>query len=773
MSDISLPQNNTPATAPVALQHQASWRKWVGLGVLTLGLAIVIIDTTLLNVSLSNIIKDLHTDLQSLQWVITAYALVLAAFTITGGRLGDLFGRKKMFMLGAIIFAVGSFIASVSHSIPVLLLGESIIEGFGAALMLPATASLVVANFSGKDRATAFGIWGGAAGASSAVGPLLGGYLTTHYSWRWGFRINVLVAALVIIGSLWLLNESRDERKPKLDWWGVLLSSLGLFAVTFGIIESSTLGWWHAKKAFEIFNHTVSLGSLSLVPLAMAVGFVILAIFVWFELYTESRGNSPLVSMKMFQNRQFTSGVITISILSLGMTGMLFALPVFLQAVMRLDALHTGIALVPLSAAILVMAPIVGILSRKIQPRYFIQLGLFIDVIAAFILRNSIKLNVSVGHLIPGLALYGIGMAFVFAPISNVILSAVPVDQSGEASGVNNTMRQVGATLGAAIIGAAVLTSLSTHLAQGIQASTVIPQASKQQIISKVSDPNSNVEFGAFMLPAGTPPAIANELKALVDQSTTKSTRDAYIYSALFAFIGLIVALFIPKTAIAASGNIEDVSAEGSGPGRMAYATAGLAILLGILGSALLLHQSNAQVVTTGATPSISDIQNAFQPPANISTSTPTTTVASTSGPSNALSGTPITANPAPVAPPAGGTVPTTTYRNSTMGFSVMFNNQWQVHEVAANEAVAVNQSGQQVSIQSYPFSGQLSEVDYQLKHGGSVSETHASQYNGLSAVGFTTNTGQSGIAFVHGGLLYYIMGSAWQQSPLANITFL
>src|SRR5436853_1185763 len=182
-------------------------KKWAPLLVLSLALAIIIIDTTLLNVSLSTLVRELHTTLQSLQWVISAYSLTLAALTVTGGRIGDLFGRKKMFRAGAIIFAAGSFIASISRNVPTLLIGESIIEGFGAALMMPATASLLVAKYRGHDRSIAFGIWGAVAAAASAIGPIVGGFLTTHYSWRWGFRINVGVVALLLAGSSILGDE--------------------------------------------------------------------------------------------------------------------------------------------------------------------------------------------------------------------------------------------------------------------------------------------------------------------------------------------------------------------------------------------------------------------------------------------------------------------------------------------------------------------------------------------------------------------------------------
>ncbi len=241
------------------MNDQSFLRKWGSLMVLSLALAIIIIDTTILNVSLGTIIRDLKTDIQSIQWVITIYALILAAFTITGGRLGDFFGRKKMFIIGAIVFAVGSFIASISHHVGLLLIGEAVIEGFGAAMMLPATASLLVANYRGRDRAVAFGVWGGVAAASAALGPIVGGFLTTHYSWRWAFRINVFIAAILVVGAF-LVHESRDEsERPRLDFTGIILSAAGLLSLVFGIIESETYGWLKAKEVFMIGSHAIKI----------------------------------------------------------------------------------------------------------------------------------------------------------------------------------------------------------------------------------------------------------------------------------------------------------------------------------------------------------------------------------------------------------------------------------------------------------------------------------------------------------------------------------
>jgi EmrB/QacA subfamily drug resistance transporter len=519
--------------------------------VLGLALAIIIIDTTLLNVSLSTIIREFKTTIQSIQWVITAYSLTLAALTITGGRIGDLFGRKRMFMTGAVIFAIGSLVASISHSVPVLLLGESIIEGIGAALMMPATASLLVANYQGRDRGIAFGVWGGIAGAASAIGPLLGGYLTNNYSWRWGFRINVVVVALLLLGSF-LIRESRDTReKPKLDIPGVFLSAIGLLAIVFGFIESSTYGWFEAAQDITLFGHSFTIFGGSFVPFVIIIGVMFLNIFFLWEQRVEARGDTPLVSMKLLKNRTFTAGSLTTAIVTLGMVGIVFTLPVFLQAVLKLDALHTGLALLPLSLTMLVVAPISGILTNKFPAKYIILTGLIFDLIGMFVLRQSLSVSATTTTLIPGLILYGAGMGMVMAQISNLTLSAVAVQEAGEASGVSNTFRQVGSSLGSAVIGAVLLTSLTANITSGIQKSAVIPEQMKSQFVEIVSKQSSNVEFGGgAQLSTSVSSPIIKEIVTISNQSTVDSAKNAMVYAGFFILLAFIVAgVLLPNQA--------------------------------------------------------------------------------------------------------------------------------------------------------------------------------------------------------------------------------
>jgi EmrB/QacA subfamily drug resistance transporter len=522
-------------------QQETLVRKWGPLFVLSLALAIVIIDSTLLNVSLSTLTRELHTNLQSLQWVISAYSLMLAALTVTGGRLGDLFGRKRMFKLGAIIFAAGSFLASISRNVPVLILGESIIEGIGAAMMMPATASLLIAKYRGHDRALAFGIWGGVAAAASAIGPILGGFLTTHFTWRWGFRINVVVAAILVTGSV-IIEDAHPPNAKKIDWIGVFFSALGLFFVVFGIIESTTYGWIHARKPFPAWQP----GSMSIVPLAIAIGVIILAGFAFWEWRLEERGGTPIVSMQLFRNRTFVSGASVVGVLMLAQNGVIFSLPVFLQSVKQLDAFHTGLTLLPMSLMLLIVSPTAAHLTKSINHKRLVQTGLVINTIAILVLRHSLAANMKLTSLIPGLALYGIGLGLVLSQINNLTLSSVAVSEAGEASGVVNTFRQIGASLGAAIIGAVLLSAILTNLERGVVGSSAIPQPSKVAIDRMLRAQASGLAFGGDEIFARMPPPVRAQMVAMRWESTTTGIRTAFLFGAAFALLGLVVSAWLP-----------------------------------------------------------------------------------------------------------------------------------------------------------------------------------------------------------------------------------
>lgn len=528
--------------------NQVGFKKWIPMLVLCLALMIIIIDTTVLNVSLKTIIEDLNTDITGIQWVITIYSLTLAAFTITGGRLGDLYGRKKMFIVGAVIFAIGSFITSISSTVGMMIAGESVIEGIGAAMMMPATASILMTTYKGRDRAIAFGIWGGVAGAASALGPIIGGYLTTNYSWRWAFRINLVVVGLLLIGAIFIKESKEHIKKIKLDFVGILLSSLGLLAFVYGIIESSSFGWIFAIKPYQILGKDLIPFNFSISPVAMLIGIMLLTLFVFWEKRVEDMGKTPLVSLKIFKNSQFVVGASVTALLSLGMVGLVFSLPVYLQTVHNLDALHTGLALLPMSVVVLVSAPLSGAISKFVTAKRLIQLGLIFAFFGSIALHYSLSATSSVGDLALGLMLFGLGMGFVMAQASNMTLSAVSVEESGEASGVNNTLRQIGSSLGSAIIGAILLTTLSSSLISGIKSSQVIPQNLKSKITKSVSQDASSVEFSNGKSHSSLPPEVGKEMKRISNNASAEASKKTFIATSIFIALAFVMASFLPNT---------------------------------------------------------------------------------------------------------------------------------------------------------------------------------------------------------------------------------
>ncbi len=523
-------------------------KKWAPLPVMGLAVVIIVLDTTLLNVSLGTIIRELNTDISSIQWVITAYSLTLAAFTVTGGRLGDLFGRKRMFIIGALIFAIGSFIASISPNVGWLIVGESVIEGLGAAMMMPATAALLVSTYRGRDRALALGVWGGMAAAGSAIGPIVGGYLTSHYSWRWGFRINVIVVVILLIGSLIVKEAKSREEKPTLDIFGVFLLAIGMLAGVFAIIESSHIGWFIATAPLKVGSLAMQVGSLSLVPFAFVISVISLYSFYLWEKRMVRSHRTPLVSMKIFSNRQFTGGAFTSAILALGQIGLIFGLPVFLQGVMGLDALHTGYALLPLSIALIIMAPLGGAISSKFTPKRIVQTGLLINVVGLLSLIATISLNVSVDDFVVPLLLYGAGMGLCFSQLSNITLSAVSPHESGEASGINSTLRQVGSSLGTAIVGSVLIVTLASNLQTSINQSPNITESNKTLIAKEVSQQASAVEFGAAVR-TSVPLSESEkaEIKSISNSSTVRANKIAIGVTTMFTLLAFVSVSRVPN----------------------------------------------------------------------------------------------------------------------------------------------------------------------------------------------------------------------------------
>jgi EmrB/QacA subfamily drug resistance transporter len=542
--------------------------KWLSLLVMALALAIVVIDGTVLNVSQKYIINDLGSNLQSIQWAITSYSLVIASLTILGGRLGDMFGRKKAFILGAIIFAIGSLMTALAKDSTMLIIGWSIIEGIGAALMIPASSALIVSNFEGKERGIAFGIYGATAGAASSFGPILGGWLSTSFSWRWAFGINVVIAALLCVGSVVVRDyHTKNKQKQYLDLVGVALSSTALLSIMYGIIESNTYGWWGAKKGWEMFGQTINFAGISVTPIAILIGIMLAVLFVIWELRVEKQGKEPLIRVEIFNNRQFSFGIATLAAQFGGFSGLItYGIIFFLLTVKGLSAFDSGLALIPFSLATFIMAPISSRISDKIGQRNLIQLGLAINLVGTILIYSALRYEATVQDFIPAFLVSGVGFGLIAAQLNNLILSSVKVTESGVASGINGTMREIGRAFGVALIGAAFIGMVSSSAQSNIQSNNSIPDQAKpalikqfessdsfgREVVSKTDD-EVRKEGASRGIPVQGQQAYItqyrkteNAISESVKRAITESSKNALLYTIGFSTVALVLAFGLP-----------------------------------------------------------------------------------------------------------------------------------------------------------------------------------------------------------------------------------
>lgn len=537
-------QTSTPASShpkPKTQNPKPDPKRWAGLFILSLSLTMVILDNTILNIAIPTIVTEFGADISDLQWVISGYALVVASLLITFGRAGDIFGRRKLFMIGVVLFGLGSYLASISYTALDLLIGNSIIEGIGAAMMLPATLALISSTFSGRERAFAFAIWGAIAGAAGAFGPLLGGWLTTYHDWRWAFLINVVVAPIALVGAWLFLKDSREPQASRhFDIVGIITSSLGLFALVFALIEGQRFGWWNVEQRFTLGSWTWPF-DISIVPVAAAMAVLLLGLFVWVERRQEQRGQTPLLELSLFNFKGFRYGLLTTLILSLGEFGLVFILPIFLQTARNYSAVDTGIALLPLGIAVIIGSGLAATLSKYIGPKWLITAGMVLEAVGIFTLSFVIHPTATTWTLAPGLVLYGLGIGLATTQLVGVILSEIPPAKSGVASGVNGTVRQVGTALGIAVIGTILTTQILTNLSSGISQSEVIPDQYKQQLEQGI-----NWQQGAQSQTSQLEPKITSEINKIVSTSVSDAAIRATQFAGIMVLIGALVSLLLP-----------------------------------------------------------------------------------------------------------------------------------------------------------------------------------------------------------------------------------
>ena len=409
-------------------------RKWWTLGALCFALFMIMLDNTIVNVALPAIQHDLGISRSELEWTVAAYALTFASLLLTGGKLGDLFGRKRLFLVGVAIFTASSLFCGLSSGAGELIAARAV-QGVGAALMMPATLSIITATFVPRERGMAIGIWAGVSAMALAIGPLLGGIITEHISWNWIFYVNVPIGVLGILTAIFVVPESKDtSHEQRLDLPGLLSSGIGLLALIYALIEGHAYGW-SSGRIIGLF----------------VVAAVALTVFVLLELHQRI----PMLDLSLFRNGTFAGANLVAILVTLAMFGIFVFFPIYMQTLRGWSPIQAGAALLPWTLMIVVLAPIAGKLSDKVGSRWLMAGGMTVVALCCLEL-STVSLHSSFWHMLPGFVLGGIGMSFVMTPMSAAAMGAVSVDKAGVASGVLNTFRQVGVSLGIAVTGAII-----------------------------------------------------------------------------------------------------------------------------------------------------------------------------------------------------------------------------------------------------------------------------------------------------------------------------
>ena len=490
---------------------------WLTLIVVTLSVFIIVIDKTFLNVAISALITDLHTNIQTIQYIIAIYSLVMASLMIIGGKIQNILGRKKTFLTGASIYGVGTIIAAVSLNSAMLLLGWSILEGIGAALMMPATTSIISGSYFGERRAFALGIISSMASGAGSIGPLLGGFLTTYYTWRYAFALELVVIIIILLSSRVIEPFPPTEKWSDFNISGAVYSASGIFLLVIGILLLNDPANWN------------------LVPYFIIAGVILLVIFYLNQKSRIKEGKSPLLDITLFNDRSFTLANIARLIMNFTIGGVLFVLPVFILIVLGADPLTTGLSLIPMSLGIFTLSFTAGKVSTRLSARYILAIGFLASMVGSIYLTLVFSPYTTILDMMPGILLLGVGMGIVFPHSANVVFSVARGDQQPDASGVLNTGINFGSALGTAVLGVILILG-------GFGSLTINNGSYASNSHVDIKDIPGKLGFG------GSPPLMEiNSGSLTTDIKKINTMKDCFNIVTIILLIGLLISLLIPK----------------------------------------------------------------------------------------------------------------------------------------------------------------------------------------------------------------------------------
>lgn len=525
-------------------------KKWLVVSVLACAQFIMVLDSTVMNVSISEIVTDLDTTVAGLQIAITFYTLVMAAFMLTGGKFGDIWGRLKAFKIGLLVYGIGALITSLSVGLPMLVMGWSFVEGFGAVLVIPAIVALVAANYKGKDRVVAYSILGAVSGAAAAAGPLIGGAVTTYLSWRYVFAAETVIVLIILIFFANKIKDIKIKTKPHLDIPSVLLSVSGIFMIVYAILQSKTWGWVEPMSAPTINGQPITPFGYSVVPFMIIIGIGILWFFYQRQIKLKSTNKSPLLDVSMLKIPALRSGISNITIQYLLTGGLFFVLPVYLQMTLGLDALSTGLKILPLSIALVIFSLLGARLVSKYSPKKIIVIGKYLIIGGLFALLYSIGPDLKDFIFQIGMFLVGGGMGLMASQIGNVILSSVEETQTSEAGGLQGTFQNLGSSFGTALIGSVLIASLTTgFVTSATDTSSTLPKDVQQYITdnSKVGiSVVSKNDVYDYSVKKGLPKNEADDIANIYSSAQMESLKKSMLVLTFLALLGLLFSKGLP-----------------------------------------------------------------------------------------------------------------------------------------------------------------------------------------------------------------------------------
>lgn len=532
-------------TADMTVKAVEKRAGWGVIAMLAAAQFVMVLDTTVMNVSISQIVEDLNTTVVGLQTAITVYTLVMAAFMLIGGKLGDKWGARRAYAIGLLIYGAGSLTTALSPSLAVLLVGWSFIEGFGAVLVIPAIAALTAVTYSGRQRALAYGILGGVSGASAAIGPLIGGWVTANFTWRIVFASETVVV-LALMLFLRAIPVTRG-RPTKLDLPGAFLSAAGLGLAVFGILRSSQWGWIEPKAAAPF----TPLG-LSPVFWLIITGIVLLWLFARREEKVMAAGDEPLLDLRLLDIPVLRAGLTTLLGQQFIIMSTFFVLPLYLQTVLGYDSLETGITILPLSLSLFIFALGGASLAGRMSPKRIVEIGLIGMLVGEVLLIGFTGPDLRTFGFGVALALVGAGLGLLASQLGNINMSAVPPERGSEVGGLQGTAQNLGASLGTALIGSILIASLVSNFQTGVLANPALAGVSEQ--IAATAEANANFvtteQVRTSAEQAGLSAAQADALVAEYAESQITALKVAFAGIALFALLAFAYVHRLPRLAV-------------------------------------------------------------------------------------------------------------------------------------------------------------------------------------------------------------------------------